>query len=86
VSEGGKSDKFDTYLSHALEPSTGAEDSRQQKVSGRLKRADDSAKYMQICLATGIKKGTRSSFRCHFFLVIFIVSFVYLNVVFCDCL
>lgn len=57
MSESGKSDKFDSYLSHALEPASGAEDSRQRKVSGRLKRAEDSAQYMQICLATGINKG-----------------------------
>mmetsp|Transcript_24211 Transcript_24211/g.45031 ORF Transcript_24211/g.45031 Transcript_24211/m.45031 type:complete len:466 (+) Transcript_24211:94-1491(+) len=56
VSEGGKSGKFDSYLSHAQEPTTGTEDSRQRKVSGRLKRAEDAAQHMQICLATGVKK------------------------------
>ena len=56
MSEGGKSDKFDSYLSHAQEPATGVEDSRQRKVSGRLKRVEDAAQHMQICLATGVNK------------------------------
>lgn len=58
MEEGGSSAGFDSYLSHAQEPSpAGAEDRRQQRVGDRLKRAEDAAKHMQICLATGIKKG-----------------------------
>ena len=59
MSESNKTDShFDSYLSHALEPSSSVdEDSRQEKVSERIKREEDVSEYMQICLATGIKKG-----------------------------
>lgn len=58
VSQDGISDdRFDSYLSHVLEPSASSnEDSRQEKVSKRIKREEDSANHMQICLGTRIKK------------------------------
>ena len=67
---GASSRQFDTYLSHAQEPSTGAEDSRQEKVSERVKREEEAAKCMHICLATGVKKGVCMGGGCSACLIV----------------
>lgn len=62
VGNGGKSEQNQSYLSYALEPSTGGnEDARQERASERIIRENDEAKYMQICLATGVKKGANAA-------------------------